>query len=605
MSLYEFKESDAWDFARQQAIQTKQKGDELHFITCPYCKSAKDKWTFAIDLRTGQFKCLRSSCSQTGNMITLSKDFDFSLGRDIDEYYNRSRKQYRTFQKPAAVIKPKTEALEYLRKRGISGEVTEKYQITVRKNTPNILVFPFCDSDGRIVFVKYRKTDYDPKKDNSKEWCEANCKPILFGMYQCNTSNKTLVLTEGQIDSLSVAEAGIENAVSVPTGKNGFTWFPHCWDWMQQFTELIVFGDCENGTITLLEEMKNRFPGTVKAVRQQDYKGCKDANELLQKHGKEAVLYAVNNAVIQPIRAVKELADVKAVDLFKMPKIPTGIARIDSVLSGGIYLGQTVIVTGKRGEGKSTLASQIVANALNAGKKIFAYSGELQDYFFKRWLNLQIAGKHKVIERTEADKTTSYYITNTTDEKISEWYRGRAYLFDNMAVEDEELTELLDVIEKAVRQYGIDLVLLDNLMSALDVGMSVDVYRAQSKFVDKLVKIAKRLNVAIILVAHPRKNKFSSDDTDEISGSADITNKVDIVMTYKRVDGMGENARKLSISKNRLTGKLATGEKEIMLFYDTASKRISDVNSAFTKPYAWEKYVMPEDDIEQLTIPFD
>ena len=604
MSLYEFKESDAWDFARQQAIQTKQKGDELHFITCPYCKSAKDKWTFAIDLRTGQFKCLRSSCSQTGNMITLSKDFDFSLGRDIDEYYNRSRKQYRTFQKPAAVIKPKTEALEYLRKRGISGEVTEKYQITVRKNTQNILVFPFLDSDGRIVFVKYRKTDYDPKKDNSKEWCEANCKPILFGMYQCNTSNKTLVLTEGQIDSLSVAEAGIENAVSVPTGKNGFTWFPHCWDWMQQFTDLIVFGDCENGTITLLEEMKNRFPGTVKAVRQQDYKGCKDANELLQKHGKEAVLYAVNNAVIQPIRAVKELADVKAVDLFKMPKIPTGIARIDGVLSGGIYLGQTVIVTGKRGEGKSTLASQIVANALNAGKKIFAYSGELQDYFFKRWLNLQIAGKHKVIERTEADKTTSYYITNTTDEKISEWYRGRAYLFDNMAVEDEELTELLDVIEKAVRQYGIDLVLLDNLMSALDVGMSVDVYRAQSKFVDKLVKIAKRLDVAIILVAHPRKNKFSSDDTDEISGSADITNKVDIVMTYKRVDGMDENVRKLSISKNRLTGKLATGEKEIMLFYDTTSKRISDVNSAFTKPYAWEKYVMPEDDIEQLTIPF-
>ena len=605
MSFYEFKESDAWEFARRQGVQTKQKGEELHFIHCPYCGSTKDKWTFAIDLRTGQFKCLRASCSRTGNMITLSKDFDFSLGRDIDEYYNRSRKRYRTFQKPMAEIKPKAEALGYLRKRGISEAVAEKYQITTHKDKQNVLVFPFMDGVGNIVFVKYRKTDYDPKKDNSKEWCEANCKPILFGMYQCNTSNKTLVLTEGQIDSLSVAEAGIENTVSVPTGKNGFTWFPHCWDWLQQFTELIVFGDCENGTITLLDEMKSRFPGTVKAVRQQDYKGCKDANELLLKYGKDAVKYAVNNAEIQPIRAVKELADVKAVDLFKLPRIATGITKIDSVLSGGIYLGQTVIITGKRGEGKSTLASQVVANALDAGKKIFAYSGELQDYFFKRWLNLQLAGKHEVIERTEVDGTRNYYITNTTDEKISEWYRGRAYLFDNMAVEDEELTELLDIIEKAVRQYGIDLVLLDNLMSALDVGMSVDLYRAQSKFVDKLVKLAKRLNVVVILVAHPRKNKFSSDDTDEISGSADITNKVDIVMTYKRFDGMGEDVRKLSISKNRLTGRLATGEKEIMLFYDPASKRISDVNSAFTKSYAWENYVMPEDDIEQLTIPFD
>ncbi len=603
MSLYEFKESDAWDFARQQGIRTKQKGEELHFMYCPYCRSTKDKWTFAIDLRTGQFKCLRASCSRTGNMITLSKDFDFSLGRDIDEYYKQSKKQYRNFGN--VKIESKPDAVRYLEKRGISEEVAKKYQITVCKDNNNVLVMPFFDDKGNLPFIKYRKIDYDPKKDNSKEWCEVNCKPILFGMHQCNVTNKRLIMTEGQIDSLSVTEAGIENAVSVPTGKNGFTWFPHCWDWIQQFTELVVFGDCEKGIITLLDEMKSRFPGTVKAVRQQDYKGCKDANEILMKYGKDAVRYAVNNAEIQPIRAVKELADVKAVDLFKMPKIATGIARVDNVLSGGIYFGQTVIITGKRGEGKSTLASQIVANALNAGKKIFVYSGELQDYFFKRWLNLQIAGKHEVIERTEADKTTSYYITNTTDEKISEWYRGRAYLFDNMAVEDEELTELLDIIEKAVRQYGIDLVLLDNLMSALDVGMSVDLYRAQSKFVDKLVKLAKRLNVVVILVAHPRKNKFSNDDTDEISGSADITNKVDIVMTYKRVDGMSEDVRKLSISKNRLTGRLATGEKEIMLFYDTASKRISDVNSAFTKPYAWEHYVMPEDDIEQLTIPFE
>ena len=112
MSFYEFKESDAWEFARRQGIQTKQKSEELHFIHCPYCRSTKDKWTFAIDLRTGQFKCLRASCSQTGNMITLSKDFDFSLGRDVDEYYNRNRKQYRVFQKPMAEIKPKEEALD-------------------------------------------------------------------------------------------------------------------------------------------------------------------------------------------------------------------------------------------------------------------------------------------------------------------------------------------------------------------------------------------------------------------------------------------------------------------------------------------------------------
>ena len=81
-------------------------------------------------------------------------------------------------------------------------------------------------------------------------------------------------MTEGQLDSLSVAESGIENAVSVPNGKNGFTWVPYCWDWLQNFDTLIVFGDCERGSITLLDDMRRRFRGIVKAVRQQDYRGC-------------------------------------------------------------------------------------------------------------------------------------------------------------------------------------------------------------------------------------------------------------------------------------------------------------------------------------------
>ena len=102
---------------------------------------------------------------------------------------------------------------------------------------------------------------------------------------------------------------------------------------IQNFETLIVFGDFENGKMTLLDEMKKRFPGVVKAVRQQDYKGCKDANELLQKYGKEAVKQAVNNAERVAIDRVKEIADIEAVDLFSLPKISTGIAGIDKVLS--------------------------------------------------------------------------------------------------------------------------------------------------------------------------------------------------------------------------------------------------------------------------------
>lgn len=608
MGYYEFKESDAWDFARGSGIQTKQKGDELQFLYCPFCMGGKnrDKYSFSINLRTGQHKCLRSSCSVSGNMISLAREFEwFSLGNDNDSYYRTGRtRHYRKFKK-SVPIKPKPEAIAYLESRGITAAVAEEYQITVQKDNPNVLVFPFLDETGQMQFIKYRKTDFDKARDSNKEWCEKGCKPILFGMFQCDTAVNTLVLTEGQIDSLSVREAGVNNAVSVPTGKNGFTWIPYCWDWLQQFKTLVVFGDNENGQITLLEEMSRRFRGTVRAVRQQDYRGCKDANEILQKFGRDAVRMAVENAETVPVRQVKELADVKDVDLFSLPRIATGIAGLDRVLSGGIYLGQTAILTGKRGDGKSTLGSQILANALNAGKKIFAYSGELPDYFFKRWIDMQIAGKANVIDRAQPGGGVSYYIPKEKSMRITEWYRGRAYLFDNKATEDDELEDLLQIIEKSIQQYGIELVLLDNLMTALDVGMSVDLYRAQSKFVDKLVKMAKRQQVAVILVVHPRKNRFGNDDTDEVSGSADITNKVDIVMTYKRGKDLPENERLLTVSKNRLTGKLAVGDKAIPLFYDDASKRIGDNRDAFSQSYGWETEKDGFMSIEQMEIPFE
>ena len=167
---------------------------------------------------------------------------------------------------------------------------------------------------------------------------------------------------------------------------------------------------------------------------------------------------------------------------------------------------------------------------------------------------------------------------------------------------------LLSTIEKAIQQYGIQLVLLDNLMTALDIGLDIDLYRAQSKFVDKLVKISKNYNVAVILVVHPRKNSLGADDNDVVSGSSDITNKVDVVMTYKRDKTLPDDERLLAISKNRLTGKLAIGAKAIKLYFDEASKRISDDQDNFRKPYGWEadsNGFMPVTDMEQIEIPFD
>lgn len=87
-----------------------------------------------------------------------------------------------------------------------------------------------------------------------------------------------------------------------------------------------------------------------------------------------------------------DLADVENVDIFKIPKLQTGIKQLDRLLYGGLPLGGVVLVSGKPGEGKSTLASQILVNAIHQEYKCFVYSGELPNYQFRSWIDFQIAG---------------------------------------------------------------------------------------------------------------------------------------------------------------------------------------------------------------------
>lgn len=590
MGLYQFKTEDAEGFARHVGIPVRRKGDELIFKKCPFCgMNSNDKEKFSINLTTGKFHCFRASCDAKGNMITLSKEFNYSLNYDVDEYY-REIKQYRKFKVKEKPV-PKPAAITYLQGRGISEEVAVQYHITTQREHENVLVFPFYDEHGNLTFVKYRKTDFNKEKDTCKEWCEADCKTILFGMDQCDMSNDTLVLTEGQIDSLSLATAGIPNAVSVPTGAKGFTWIPHCWDFLGKFNKLIVFGDHEKGKITLLDEMHARFHGQVLHVREEDYLGCKDANEILVKHGEEALQRAVVHAVPVKHPQIVSLADVEKVELSKMERISTGVQQLDRIL-GGFYFGQLILLTGERGEGKSTLASQFGTFAVAHGHSVFFYSGELMNWYFKAWFDAQSAGSRYINKIQSPSGYISYSIDPSVHPMIEKWYRDKVYIYDrNILGKDTEEETLLPIMETAIRQYGCRVLVVDNLMTAMMDDVSVDQYRQQTIFVNALARMAKQYNVIIFLIAHPRKRTGQEFDNDDIAGSSNITNLVDVVMRYSRPKGKDISVdtpeRELKVYKNRLTGQ--TNRVGIKLFYEPDSKRISESNYDFDWQLGWEE----------------
>lgn len=591
---YEFKREDAYGFANSVQIRTRERGDELNFALCPYCRggSKKDKNTFSINLGNGAFKCLRSSCGVSGNMVKLSQDFGYSLGNVVDNYF-APKKKAKKYKKPEKPIEPKEPAVKYLLSRAISEETAKKYEITTQTGKDNILVFPFYADNGDLMFVKYRKTDFDKTKDKNKEWCEKDGTPILFGMKQCNADNKTLIITEGQLDSLSVADCGYENALSVPTGAKGFTWVSYCWDFVNRFDEVIIFGDYENGHISLLDEIKSRFRRLkIKHVREEDYKDCKDANDILRKYGKDQIKSCIENAVALPINHVVELADVKDINPFDIEKLPTGFKDIDSLLYGGLPFGGLTIVTGKSGLGKSTIASGILLNAIDGGHRVFAYSGELPNHNFKSWMTFQAAGADRVFAYETKWGDKGYNISDANKKMISEWFREKIYLFDETDIEEDELIDLVRIVEDVIVKNSCDVILIDNLMTALDVTQysGSDKYEKQSNFVRALSRIARTYNVLIILVAHMRKNNFGNNGNDEVGGSSDVTNLASVTLMVD-VDKDDPNTRLFKCWKNRLFGKV--NQSGIIVEYDEKSKRIYGINDNKDKKFGWDN-ITPE-----------
>ena len=587
---YQYNREDVFAFVHSRGDETRQKGKELEFKYCPYCNGGgnRDEYTFSINLDSGAYCCLRASCGEQGHFVELCRDFDYPLVMEMPRIY-KDVSRFGSFT-------PKDKALEYMASRGIGEEVTKRYQLTVRKDNPDILVFPFFDEDNTLRFIKYRDTKWNKRKKSPKEYSEKDTMPILFGMNHCKGFDR-LIITEGQIDSLSVAEAGFDNAVSVPTGATGFTWLTHNWLWITKFKEIIVFGDCEHGKITLLDTLSARLPKeiTIKAVRIKDYLGEKDANDILCKYGKKAIKCCIDNADIPHLDNVKELADVQNVDINKLDKIETGIITLDKTIRG-MAMGQLVILTGKRGDGKSTLMSQLVCAALEDNRNVFVYSGELADYHFKHWLDLQLAGKQNIVHQKDKWGQDAYALSKETINQITQWYRNRAFIYDNNYLVDgsSEFESLPDTIERVITQYNVQFICIDNLMTAMErVTEQSNLYLAQSNFVGKLKAIAMKYSVVILLVAHPKKGQANEyqDDNELVAGSADITNKADIVLRYERLENQDDDANGLiKVTKNRIMGLLRTNkETGIRTFWAEDSRRVTDLNDTAEKVYKWEK----------------
>ena len=219
-------------------------------------------------------------------------------------------------------------------------------------------------------------------------------------------------------------------------------------------------------------------------------------------------------------------------DVFNMPKkeihyIRTGYLGIDHKMYGLKKKGISVL-TGLRSAGKSTWLSNLILNIIQDGNIVGCYSGELDEEDFMRWIVQQAAGKTGV----EPGRYEGQYNVPQKNRKlISEWLQGKLFLYNNNY--GNNFQQIIVEIEKKIKSDKLDMIVLDNLM-ALDIeDLDYQKLEAQKKFVLELKALAKKEDVHIMFVAHPRKT-VSFLRLEDISGSGDLSNAVDTALLIHR-----------------------------------------------------------------------
>ncbi|MCI5049935.1 MAG: DNA repair protein RadA [Rickettsiales bacterium] len=218
----------------------------------------------------------------------------------------------------------------------------------------------------------------------------------------------------------------------------------------------------------------------------------------------------------------------------------TGISELDRVLGGGLVPGSAILLGGDPGIGKSTLLLQLVAQMSGSGHKCAYISGE------ESVAQLQLRAQRMDVAAPNVELATA----NSVRDIITSLDSADA---PDVVIIDSIQTMFIDSIDAAPG--------------------TVSQVRASS---NELIKLAKRKDIAIILVGHVTKDG-------QIAGPRVMEHMVDAVLYFE--GDRGHQFRILRGVKNRFgatdeIGVFAMEEKGLIEVQNPSSLFISDRDEA-------------------------
>ena len=404
---------------------------------------------------------------------------------------------------------------EWLQNRGIDIDVAKECGVIFgKKKGKDVIGFKFEDDKG-LSAVKYRSANGE-----KVFWWEGTAQKLWGNNViddKLGTVEDTVVITEGECDlcAIKTAFAGHLNlkVYSVPNGSPSkitdgqvdpkedgrFKYVWECKDVFEGVERVILATDNDNAGDVLAHELSRRLD--IARCYRVDFKGCKDANELLLKEGRTAVVEQIVKAEAIPLSNLysidKYADDFQALYDDGMPSgISTGISSLDKIFK--LSQGNLVVVTGYPGDGKSAFIDQIVVNAAkNYGWKTCFCS-------FEKPTILHSAQLSQLIVKKPFFKDKANRMTQEEKDDAQAFIKEHFLFQDYFSGELPTIDNILSRCQSAIMRLGVRILVIDpfNFLHYEKTGLDTD---AISDLLTKIQMFCKKFQIVCFFVCHPAK----------------------------------------------------------------------------------------------------
>ena len=415
--------------------------------------------------------------------------------------FKRKGKAEKIYEKPKPFVDSilSEAVVNWFKGRGISRETLLDVKVTEGKEwmpqtqkEENAIKFNYF-AGGELTNIKYRDGRKNFKLVKGAEKVFYNIDSIV-GFEYC-------VIVEGEMDVLALHEAGITNAISVPNGatlgQNNLEYLDNCIDYFDDKEKIILAVDTDDAGLALQNELIRRLGSEACFITTFD--DCKDANEYLQKHGKEKLSQRIAGAKPVPMENVTTFRDIEdeVTDFVRngfTPGFQIGLDNFDDIFS--TYTGQFITVTGIPSSGKSDFVDQMVVgyNKKYGWKTAYASPENVPTFLHA----------HKLMRKHWEG------MPQKEDIASDKWNKIADHCNDNYFHIDMERFTLDSVLRKGaelVKRKGIKALVIDPFNKVRDTGegSSDDVTKYTMEYLTKIEVFAKKYDVVVFVVAHPTK----------------------------------------------------------------------------------------------------